>query len=318
MSLALEPESAAIHCQHKATEVGRGSERVLRPKNYLVVDIGGGTVDVASHRIVGDRIEEIAPPVGNFWGGTTVNEEFSKFLQKFVDDPEFSRYIKKSSPKNQIQHKADLNKLLYTRFEFQKKRFGSIVACNSFAVEFPRSFLKMYQGSLVEKGSALNSEGEISVEVEEDGALMRIYETKMKEFFQPAIDGIMKLIESHLLENKIARTIDTIYWVGGFGGCKYLRCELEMAIGKKFHGCTYHFPVPPEPEFAVIQGAHSFCCNPNVVPKRKPDPVLPPNFNKLDEERQQLKQQQSTCSCSLTLSTPLTTPASPKNETGEC
>ena len=176
----------------------------------------------------------------------------------------------------------------------------------------------MYQGCLVKRGSAFNSDGEILVEVEDDGAVMRIYDTKMKEFFQPAIDGITKLIEEHLLKYKIARTIDTIYWVGGFGGCKYLRRELEMAIGKKFHGCKYHFPVPPEPEFAVIQGAHSFRCNPNVVPKRKPDPFLPPNFNKLDEERQQLNQQQSTWNCSLTPSSPLTTPGGPENETGEC
>ena len=308
MSLALEPESAAIHCQHKATEAGRGSERVLRAKNYLVVDIGGGTVDIASHKLVGGRIEELAPPAGNFWGGTTVNEEFSKFLQQFVDDPEFSRYIEKSSPKSQIQHKADLNKLIYTRFEFQKKRFGSLENCDSFTVEFPRSFLKMYQGFLVEKGSALNSEVEISAEVEEDGAVMRIYNSKMKEFFQPAIDEIMKLITSYLLENKIARVIDTIYWVGGFGGCKYLRKQLEIAIRTKFHGCAYHFPVPPEPEFAVIQGAHAFCCNPNIVPKRKPDPALPPYLSKLNEERQQLEQQQS-ASSSLT---------SPGNEIGKC
>ena len=53
-----------------------------------------------------------------------------------------------------------------------KRRFGSLEASSSYIVEFPRSFLKMYQGFLVEKGSALNSEGEISVEVEEDGAVM--------------------------------------------------------------------------------------------------------------------------------------------------
>ena len=224
----------------------KGSQYLVRAKKYLVVDIGGGTADIASHRIVGGCIEEIAPPAGNFWGGTTVNEEFSKFLQDFVDDPDFSHYIIKCSPEYQTRHKADLNELTYTRFEKLKRRFGSLEASDSYIVEFPRSFLKMYQGFLVEKGSALNSEGEISVEVEEDGAVMRIYNTKMKEFFQPAIDGITNLIESHLEENKIARDIDTIYWVGGFGGCKYLRSVLEKHLETKFQGCTYLFPVPPE------------------------------------------------------------------------
>ena len=175
-----------MHCQHKAKEAGKKLEFVVRPERYLVVDIGGGTIDIASHCIV--DIEEIAPPASNFWGGATVNDEFSKFLQEFVDDPKFSRYIVKCSPENQTRHKADLNELIYTRFEKPKRRFGSLQASNSYIVEFPHSFLKMYQGFLVEKGSALNSEGEISVEVE-DGAVMRIYNTKMKEFFQSAIDG---------------------------------------------------------------------------------------------------------------------------------
>ena len=298
-----------MHCRRKTKEAVRGHEYVMKAEKYLVIEIGGGTVDIASQHIVGDQIEKIAPPVGNSsCGGATVNAEFSKFLEEFVDDPEFSRYIVKCSPENRARHKVDLTELIYTRFEKLKRRFGSLEGFNSYIIEFPRSFLRMYQGFLVEKGSARNSDGEILVEVEEDGAVMRIYNSKMKEFFQPAIDEIMKLITSYLLENKIARVIDTIYWVGGFGGCKYLRKQLEIAIRTKFHGCAYHFPVPPEPEFAVIQGAHAFCCNPNIVPKRKPDPALPPYLSKLNEERQQLEQQQS-ASSSLT---------SPGNEIGKC
>ena len=250
--------------------------------NYIVIDIGGGTVDIASHKIVDGRIAEIAPPAVNFWGGTTVNEEFSKFLQKFVDDPGFSRYIESGSPEVQVRHKADLNELLYIRFEKQKRRFGSVEACKSYIVEFPHSFLKLYQGFLVRKGIALNSEGEISVEVEDDGAVMRIDDSKMAEFFQPAIDGITNLIVSYLQENKIefqrlravtsfylpskiAHTVDTIYWVGGFGGCEYLRKQLESVINQ---GRKYYFAVPPQPELAVILGATVF---PSIVSRRKAD-----------------------------------------------
>ena len=303
LSLALEPHSAAIHCRHKAKEASRGHEYLVKAEKYLVVDIGGGTVDIASHRVVGDHIEEIAPPVGNSsCGGTTVNEEFSKFLQEFVEDPNFSRYIIKCSRENQTRHKVDLNELIHTRFEKPKRRFGSLEASNSYIVEFPRSFLKMYQGFLVEKGSALNSEGEILVQVEEDGAVMRIYNTKMKEFFQPAIDGITNVIESHLEKYKIAREIDTIYWVGGFGGCKYLRSVLEKHLETKFQGCTYLFPVPPEPEFAVIQGAPFYDRSPSKLSGLH----LAHDYNPLDGEPMLAP-----------VTTPIT-PASPGNEMSEC
>ena len=294
----MEPESAAIHCRRKAEEAGRGLQYVVKGKNYLVVDIGGGTVDIASHRILDDRsIKEIAPPAGNFWGGTTVNEEFSTFLHGFVGNPEFSSYIdiENSSPKEYAQHKADLNELIYTRFEKHKRRFGSEESCKSYIIEFPRSFRKMYQGFLVKKGRALDSNGEILVQVEDDGAVMRIYNSKMAEFFQPAINGIISLIETYLKENKIAREIDTIYWVGGFGGCKYVRNQLETVMKEKFKGCKYKFSVPPDPEFAVIRGATAFLCDPSTIARKNSDSRYfdQASSPRPDEKCQQLKQSTS-------------------------
>ena len=267
----MEPESAAIHCQRKATEAGRAPEYIMRPQSYIVIDIGGGTVDIASHSIVGSRIEEIAASAGNFCGGTTVNEEFSKFLQKFVDDPKFSRYVQSGTVEEQTQHKADLNRLLYgnTGFESQKMRFGSGEGQNSYYFEFPHSFWRLYKDSILKRGQQLSSKE--GVQVDDEGAVMRINDSKMAEFFQPAIDGIVNLIESHLQENKGARTTDTICWVGGFGGCKYLRNELQRIINTYFRGFGFHFPVPPEPELAVIRGATAFRCDPGIVAKRKAD-----------------------------------------------
>ena len=259
--LALEPESAAVHCQHKAKVAGRRKEEV-RPDRYLVVDIGGGTADIAN---VSSHIEEDALLSGNFWGGTTVNEEFSKFLQDFVDDPEFSCYIQSGSPEKEARHKADLNELLYATFETQKRRFGSGDGRDSYLIEFPRSFVKLYEDSLVKKGKTLKKAGDKSVRVEDDGEVMRIRKSKMAEFFQPAIDGIIFLIESHLQKSKSARTIDTIYLVGGFGGCKYLRNQLQEVIKKTFRGFTFRFPIPPQPELAVIRGATTVRCDPNIV-----------------------------------------------------
>ena len=281
LSLALEPESAAVHCQRKAKVASKGSQYMVRANSYLVVDIGGSTADIALHHIVGDHVEEIVPPAFNFWGGTSVNEEFSKFLQDFVDDPHFSRYIKNGSPEVQLRHKADLNVLLYTTFETQKRLFGSGRLQDSYIVEFPYSFLKVYQDILVRTGMALNSMGGIIGEVEDDGAVMRIYEKKMADFFQPAVDGITNLIESYLqgneielqrpetsfyLPSKIAHTVDTIYWVGGFGGCEYLRYQLESVINR---GHKYCFAVPPQPELAVILGATVVQCDPSIVLRRK-------------------------------------------------
>lgn len=267
----MEPESAAIHCRFKAKEAGKSSEYLVNAQSYIVVDIGGGTVDIASHAIVGGSIEEIAIPAGNFWGGTTVNEAFSKFLQSFVDDPDFSRYIGIDDIVKKTRHEADLNNILYTLFETQKMRFGSGENRESYIVQFPRSFVKLYEENLVGKGRQMNLKGNMDVQIEDDAALMRFSASKMAEFFSPTIDGIANLLESHLNQGNLASTIDTVYWVGGFGGCSYLRNRLEATIKAKFRGFQYTFLVPPEPDLAVIQGATAFRCDPGVVTKRKAD-----------------------------------------------
>ena len=256
----MEPESAAVHCQYTAKEHGKGSE------NFIVIDIGGGTVDIASHVIREDCIGEVAATqAGNFCGGITVNERFSEFLQGFVDDPEFLHYIQSGAPEEKTQHKADLSAFLYGKsgFESEKMRFGSSDGSGPCYFQFPQSFWKVYKDSLLKK------KGDMSVQVKDDGT-MHINASKMAEFFQPAIDGITDLIEAHLQKSKVTRTFEMVYWVGGFGGCKYLRTQLEEKINEYFRGCKYRFTVPPGPELAVVQGAAAFCCDPSIVMKGLP------------------------------------------------
>ena len=256
----MEPESAAVHCQYKAKEAGKESE------HFIVIDIGGGTVDIASHAIKEDRIGEVAATLaGNFCGGTTVNERFSEFLQDCVDDLKFSHYIQSGAPEVKTQHKADLSAFLYGKygFETEKMRFGSGDGPSSFYFQFPQSFWKLYKDALLKSGEL---KGDTTIKVKDDG-VMQIPASKMAEFFQPAIDGITDLIEAHLKQNKVTRTFEMIYWVGGFGGCKYLHTQLEEKIEEYFRGCKYRFRVPPEPDLAVIRGAAAFCCNPSIVMK---------------------------------------------------
>ena len=92
--------------------------------------------------------------------------------------------------------------------------------------------MKKHKELLLKKGRELKSKGDASIRVEGHGDKMRIHESKMAEFFQPTINGIAGLIKSYLEEHNIL-TIDTIYWVGGFGGCTYLCNQLEKVIKEK-------------------------------------------------------------------------------------
>lgn len=71
LRLALEPEAAALYCRYlPSTSGGRDENDILsflhHGGRYMVVDIGGGTVDIAVHEVSGNgtKVTEILPASG--------------------------------------------------------------------------------------------------------------------------------------------------------------------------------------------------------------------------------------------------------------
>ena len=271
LSLALEPESAAIECK-KAISKDRNSIKDV--KYYMIVDCGGGTVDIATHGIVGVHVEELVPSAGNMSGGTTINERFRDFLSDFVGDPDFVQYLNVPRAADKSKRVSEMNSIVYTKFEEQKICFGNQVpgSKESFVVEFPFAFAQDF-GELMETKAAEQARmlGHTNVGIEDDGSRMRLSYEQMAEFFKPTIKEIGKLICDHIKENNLVSTIDTIFWVGGFGGCRYLRDQLEADIGSNFGTSKIQYSCPPEPQLAVVRGALAFRCDPSVIQQRKAD-----------------------------------------------
>jgi len=266
LSLALEPESAAIQCQQEAKDAGKASTC------YIVADISGGTVDIACHQIVAGFTEERHPALGNDWGGTRVNEEFQNFLGELVHDRSLSCYVGRQV-KNQETNKAHLRELLYARFEREKIRFG----CEGFKdeseeyiVEFHGSFWSQYGEKLLEEVIERNERNDMGVTVEKDEKQLRITHDQMEKLFEPSLTEISDVLLS-LLSTDVGEASDTLFWVGGFGGCYYLQQKVQENIIQKFGVPKYRFFTPPQPELAVVRGATAFRCNPNVLRTRKAD-----------------------------------------------
>ncbi len=269
LSLALEPESAAIECKKAIMTAQRDERGTNDVKNYLIVDCGGGTVDIATHGIVSGHIQELATSAGNMSGGTTINERFRKFLSDFVDDPDFVQYLSVSNAVEKSRRLSEINKIVYTLFEDQKLCFGNQERGDSLVVEFPYAFVHQFGEVMETKAETLNH---TNVQIEDDGSRMRLSQATMAKLFQPTIDEICKLICDHIRTERLASTdtIDTIFWVGGFGGCKYLRNQLQAAIDLEFSK-TFRYSCPSEPQLAIVKGALAFRCDPSVIKRRKAD-----------------------------------------------
>ncbi|XP_019859370.1 PREDICTED: heat shock 70 kDa protein 12A-like [Amphimedon queenslandica] len=278
LSLALEPEAAAIYCQTMSSKAMPDHCKIdgsIKSDRYLVIDIGGGTVDITAHRHNEEQgIEVITEPIGNDCGGMKVNQEFSKLLQKIVKDEgccAFSRFLDTKESGVLATRKAIINKLL-NLFETAKVTFGN-TACgkdslpvgqddDDIAIELPYQFVEFYGVEEIESGVAALQDDRIEL----DDTTLYMKFSLVAELFQPAIDGILSCTASVL--ERLKGDIDTIYLVGGFGGCKYVYEKISTLNQAKYKEHNIRIIVPKDHSLAVAQGAVKYRLEPDIICSR--------------------------------------------------
>jgi molecular chaperone DnaK (HSP70) len=89
LQLALEPETACVACEEE-------NENLKKGDSFMVLDCGGGTVDITMHRVASKQpqllLDELAPPTGGPFGSTFVDIEFENFLRDLVGADAFGRF----------------------------------------------------------------------------------------------------------------------------------------------------------------------------------------------------------------------------------
>ena len=260
LSLALEPESAAIYCHIMSK---KQTSTTSNAACYLVVDIGGGTVDISAYRIatIGNRqhIEMVQPPSGNESGGSKVNRNFKNFLEVLVKDTGFSRYVNGPDEQQNAKHRAHLHQITNQTFEVQKVLYGnkSQSERGRVAVRLTHSFATFYAQEL-QNGASQDPDIQI---VEQT---LRLTKAKMEGFFEPLMKNICGAISESIQD--LEGQLHGIYLVGGFGGSNYVYTVIEEEFGR-----AYKCIPPHDPHFAVINGAVLFGLNPNTVFARRAD-----------------------------------------------
>ena len=232
----------------------------------MVVDIGGGTVDITVHDKSNGRISVVLPPMGNTWGGTTVNEALSELLEEIVEDKGFQSFLSKDP----TRAKAALNKFFYGEFEERKKTFGDTTeGINEISLTLPPAFVWFYgNDKLHEEARKMGMHydpGFNSLEID--------YHQLEEKVFKSTVDKIIECVRAAFDELKSDGIdgIDTVYLVGGFGGCKFVRQKIEEAIAQH-RGMLYdNIVCPVQPDLAVVTGAVMWRKDPNIIQSRVAD-----------------------------------------------
>ena len=268
LSLALEPECAAIYSQaaskkeaeqykNAATSKDEVEEVVAKlTKGYMIIDAGGGTVDITAQVEVKGGVEVVTIPIGNALGGTQINEKFSLIFQDIVNDKGFASFFSQSEKAG-----AAIDKLVYTEFESQKISLGKGTH-NEMVIGIPKPIMTFYGDKKFEDGNF-----PIGFEFEDDN--IRITEDAAeKNLFDESIKSLIEHMFEALNSPKMDQ-IGTVYLVGGFGSSKIVEKHVKEALKRK--SLDIKVIVPTSPTLAIATGAVMLRKNPTFIKARCAD-----------------------------------------------
>ncbi|KAG2006050.1 hypothetical protein CC2G_002398 [Coprinopsis cinerea AmutBmut pab1-1] len=223
LKIITEPEAAAVHCANLS------NLHHLKPsQNFIVCDAGGGTVDLAVYKIIGQmanlEIAEMCARSGANCGSLFLDLRFRELVKTLLSD--HPAHLDPASLAYFMHSFSETDKLNYAGIEDDDNMFH--FTC--FNVEDPHD----------------PSVGLINGQLSIPGNLLR------REVFDPVVNEVLQLIEDQLA--KVDQPIHALLLVGGFAGSEYLKQRVEAQFQNRIRTIAR----PPDADTATLRGAAQY------------------------------------------------------------
>ncbi|KAK3085535.1 hypothetical protein FSP39_004848 [Pinctada imbricata] len=257
LKIALEPEAASLLCQHIPIERTKEGISVADVgTTYMVIDLGGGTVDITVHeKLPRGKLKEIHKASGGPWGGTAVDEGFIQLLTKVVGGPVINRLRR--------EHIADYLEMM-REFEVSKRSLdpnGDL----SFKVRVPPSLDKICQNETSEHISSLVTEANspFAGKMKIIGDKLVIDRKLMKDIFEHVEKKILVHVQEIMRLPDVAN-IDFVLLVGGFAESMMVQHFMKENLESERRRVI----IPPESGLSVVKGAVIYGHHPSIIESR--------------------------------------------------
>ncbi|XP_072252976.1 heat shock 70 kDa protein 12A-like [Leuresthes tenuis] len=246
--IALEPEAASVWCKKLPADgfITQNHDRDALDESpgtqYIVVDCGGGTIDITVHEVQeGGALKELDKASGNDQGGQNVDRKFKEFLKEIFCDGVWDEYEK--------NYPSEVQKLMY---DFTRLK----------QVDEDVQFSCPYNlGKLAQKNKDVEKFFEpVPGATWNDGSI-KISREKMRSFFAESLQGITENLKGIFKKDF---SIEYILLVGGYAGSQILRQHITEQFGRR---CKVLCPARAQE--AIVNGAVKFGRNPELVTSRK-------------------------------------------------
>ncbi|XP_052778686.1 heat shock 70 kDa protein 12A-like [Mya arenaria] len=254
--IALEPEAAAIYCRFLPMEISGqgGSLSTLETgSKVLVVDAGGGTVDIAVQEVAGSgSMKNIYKASGGDWGGTKVDDAYVTFVADIIGKDTIEEF-KRSHMDDYVYMIRD--------FEMKKRGFDPLKINKSVIFRISATLPHIVKESKGKEIHDLITDSPFKSTVSITADKLRVDKNVVKNLIENQADAIVDHVSS-LLDQSTKDDIGTIVLVGGFNTCQLLQQAMKTKFDK------HKIIIPTDPDLAVLKGAVIFGHKPELISQR--------------------------------------------------
>ncbi|KAL4230003.1 hypothetical protein ACF0H5_010391 [Mactra antiquata] len=256
LKIVLEPEAASVLCKMlPLVRQETDQKQTLGPFEpgtiYLVLDIGGGTVDITVHEVTNKgTLREVIRASGGAWGGTRVDAAYDKLLDSIFGETLMEEFRRE-------ERIEDLE--MQRNFELKKREIK--IDSNIIKILLPAALLEFVQDKTKMNASEFikSVRGDDSINIKRNHMIVQSH--VIKGLFDESLNNIIEHIKEISVNPKVKR-IDKILIVGGFSECVLVTAAVKNAFPE------IQVVIPPEPGLAVLKGAVIFGHNPQEITSR--------------------------------------------------
>ncbi|MEZ0114636.1 molecular chaperone DnaK (HSP70) [Catenulispora sp. EB89] len=237
--IAVEPEVAALYARQA------GEAKLNEPgSRFMVVDAGGGTVDLTSYEVAPAGLTEIGLSTGGKHGATYSDAYLVDRILADRIGPEVLSTIVRNSP--ELLHKVSAQWELAKRTFDPEQTYPVVLDISSpmlraiSAAEGARSRLAKAQGGVDDQFVLTPKE--------------------VKQAFDHTIHPLLELVREQL-KTVGPKSVSQILLVGGFAQSRYLQEQLRKAFDSR----RMQVVVPTTPAAAILLGAVFYANDPTLI-----------------------------------------------------
>ncbi|MFC4029913.1 Hsp70 family protein [Streptomyces polygonati] len=239
--IAIEPEVAALYCRFDSghSGVGEAGDR------FVVVDAGGGTVDITAYEKTEDGLTEIGYPSGGSLGSTYIDRYLLETVLPKRLGTEFMKRARNLEPGAFVALSDEWER---NKRNFDPKHRRSVI------LQMSHRLFRILEDADTRRLAAMQNGVDDAIELGYD---------EVMGLFDHVTKPLLKLVDEQLRQIG-SKSVRRVMLVGGFAQSRYLQERLRSHLSERIE-----LVVPSKPSWAVLLGAVHFGLEPSLIRGRR-------------------------------------------------